>query len=29
MFDGRSRRAASEADLNAIAEGKGGRQKIA
>ena len=28
MFDGRSRRAASEADLNAIAEGKGGQQKV-
>ena len=28
MFDGRSRRAASEADLNAIVEGKGGPQKI-
>jgi cytoskeletal protein CcmA (bactofilin family) len=25
MFDGRSRRAASEADLNAIVEGKGGQ----
>jgi cytoskeletal protein CcmA (bactofilin family) len=28
MFDGRSRRAVSEADLNAIVEGKGGPQKI-
>jgi cytoskeletal protein CcmA (bactofilin family) len=28
MFDGRSRRAASEADLNAIVEGKGAPQKI-